>query len=822
MVRVQNPRRPATKGAVTASGPGPSLRLAQVTEASDPPSPDDHGASRPGSGPAEVSVAVVVAARKGDPAAFAQVVEHWDQHLRAFVHHTLGGDGPTDRVLAATYLRAYRALPRYSGELKPGLWLHRIAYLATIDDLRRGSRDPLRRRPGSRSDETATADPTPAAGQDPATVLARLAPDQRALAVMVDLERYRLTTVAVAFDTPPPVAAARLGAARRALVGLGTHDPGTPEALVPARPLPVVPDAPASLRDGTGTAGAPVATAAEPVWVPTAGPPAAEESVRLLPLPAALDATDATDGAEAGDAAGAADASDESYGHELDGDATADPVVVDPPPAADPSDDLADQVHRLLVALPVPPPGAEFWADLGRRLLAERDQPAAPTPDPVARLARHPAEPGFRPDHAVSDTVSVMADRAERARPRRSWRRPAIALLALVVLAGVIAAAVRFGTSDPPPDGSVPAAQLADTLANALGGDDVVSVVAEVESPGAAGSGTDAGSYAITLDASGSWAVSRTDRIALTAYDAASGIVRTITARPSDAGGAPTVGAAIAAGLAPGGPDPAPSAPDVIADLQQAGVLLRADPDQRVPSTSNGSTSTWTLTRDVGATASTPAARWQLEVRRDDGLPVRIEVRRGDELVRRTRFTRWTPGADAPAGTFDPPIPAGVTPSLTTAGFATTDLPGVAILGRGEAITPAWLPEGFELTTVAVRAAAPDAGTATTNGGANPADEAVASLGFQRGPERITITTRASGGRSDAWRDPFATDGDPEPASEETRTLGDGRFNGLEVVVSTDGLGRARLWGVSTETVLTVSGDLTEAEAIRVASSLRG
>jgi RNA polymerase sigma-70 factor (ECF subfamily) len=721
-------------------------------------------------------VSVVVAARRGDPAAFAKVVEHWDQHLRAFVHHTLGGDGPTDRVLAATYLRAYRALPRYSGELKPGLWLHRIAYLAALDDLRRGTRDPLRRRPGSRNDDAATPGPTPP-GQDPAAILARLAPDQRALAVMVDLERYRLTSVAVAFDTPRQVAAARLGAARRALVGLVADDPGTPEALV-ARP-PVAPTEPAVLgHEPPETEGSPDPIA-EPAWVPTAGPPAAEESVRLLAEPGVTGA--------------------------------------DPPPSADASDELAPRVGLLLADLPVPPPGPDFWTELGRRLLAERDQPAAPPPDPVARLARHPAEAGFHPDHAVSDTVSVMADQAERARPRRSWRRPVGVLLAVVVLGAVVAVAVRVGTSDPPPDGSVPAEELAETVAAALGADDVLTTTAELEVPGA-----DPTPYAVTLDGSGSWSLSRNDQIELTAYDTTTGIVRSISARADDAGGPPTVEATIDAGLASGEPDPAPRTPTVITDLQQAVVFLRSDPDRRAPSTSAGDTGTWTFSRNVGATDTTPAARWEVEVRRTDGLPQRIEVRQDGELVRRTRYTRWAPGADPPAGTFDPPIPEGITPSLTTAGFATTDLAGVAALGRGGAITPGWLPEGFELTTVAIRASAPDPGTATTGDGTNPPDESVASLGFQRGPERITITTRASGGRSDAWRDPFAADGDPAPASEETRTLGDGRFNGLDVVVSTDALGRARLWGVSVETVLTVSGDLTDDEAVRVASSLRG
>lgn len=793
---------------VTAREPEPSVRWVQVTEASDPPSSDDHGTPRAGSGPAEVSVSVVVAARKGEPAAFAQMVEHWDQHLRAFVHHTLGGDGPTDRVLSATYLRAYRALPRYTGELKPGLWLHRIAYLAALDDLRRGTRDPLRRRPGSRSDETATPGPTPP-GQDPAAILARLAPDQRALAVMVDLERYRLTTVAVAFDTPPPVAAARLGAARRALAGEGIDDPGTPEALAVARPpvVPVVvPDATGpAVPDATPTAAAPAGALAEPAWVPTAGPPATEESVRLLVDPPS-DQTDPAGSAEPAEPT-TTDATAPATGE----------AEAEAAPAADPSDELADQVRQLLLALPVPPPGPNFWAELGRRLLAERDQPAAPTPDPVARLARHPAEPGFRPDHSISDTVSDMADQAERARPRRSWRRPLVALLAVAVLAVVVAGTIRFGTSDPPPDGSVSAQELADTLAAALDSNDVLTASAEVELPEES-----AVPYAITIDGTGSWSASRSDQIDLTSYDTATGIVRSISAQADDVGGAPVVTASIDAGLAPGGPDPAPSAPTAITDLQQAGVLLRADPARRAPSTSTGDTGTWTFSRNVGATATTPAARWEIEVRRSDGLPLRIEVSEDGELVRRTRYTRWAPGADAPAGTFDPPIPEGITPALTTAGFVTTDLAGVAFLGRGEAVTPGWLPEGFELTTVAIRPTPPDPATPTTGGGTNPPDESVASLGFQRGPERITVTTRASGGRSDAWRDPFAAAGSSAPPSEETETLGDGRFNGLDVVVSSDGLGRARLWGVSVETVLTVSGDLTEDEAIRVASSLRG
>jgi DNA-directed RNA polymerase specialized sigma24 family protein len=195
------------------------------------------------------------------------------------VHHVLAGDGSTDRALSAAYVRAYRALPRYDASQKPGLWLHRIAYLAATDELRRVTRDPVRRRAladvgraeagtdaprhhaglsthdahhlstidltGSdelllldfATDQDAEAD----AGADElegAIVEARglmaldpdaddhaslppgwrrLAPDQRALAVLVDLEGHRLADAARALDASTAAAADRLEATRRLL-----------------------------------------------------------------------------------------------------------------------------------------------------------------------------------------------------------------------------------------------------------------------------------------------------------------------------------------------------------------------------------------------------------------------------------------------------------------------------------------------------------------------------------------------------------------------------------------------------------------------------
>ncbi|MCU1499844.1 MAG: sigT, partial [Acidimicrobiales bacterium] len=199
--------------AVTRRRWGASARYGgrPVTADRDPPSPDTLRTS----GPADVPVALLVAARRGDPAAFARVVEHWDAHLRRFVHVVLAGTGSTDRVLSATYVSAYRALPRYRSDRTPGLWLHRLAYLAATDEIRRLTREPLRKR--DRSHRTRGADPVdppvPATGTPAA--LGTLAPDQRALLVLVDIEGYLPHAVADAFDTDRPVADAHLAGARR-------------------------------------------------------------------------------------------------------------------------------------------------------------------------------------------------------------------------------------------------------------------------------------------------------------------------------------------------------------------------------------------------------------------------------------------------------------------------------------------------------------------------------------------------------------------------------------------------------------------------------
>lgn len=848
-----------------------------MTARRDPLSPDDPGAPRPRSGPADVPVALLVAARDGDPGAFARFVEHWDPHVRPFVHHTLAGDGPTDPVLAAAYVRAFRALPRYRADHTPGLWLHRIAYLAAVDELRRLTRDPTRRR------HRAHALPAPVASDQPATdphdlvagALRRLAPDQRALAVLVDLEGFDPDTVADAFGTGRGAVASRLGSARQVLdraadpgaadpdaAGPGAAGPGattddpattppgadrsaapTADRPGPPRPGPAGPRAdPAGVLGGPLVAGSPDAPPAPTTTraarpgragavttrragaTPPATPPPgategpaddlavpswfADEAVTLLP---------ASDPAEPGPAGDAATTPGVPEGA---GDADAD---------ADAERRRPERVGRALAALPVPPPGPGFWTDLGTRLLAERERPAAPTPDPVARLARaHPARPGFSPAPApgtapAAPAVSTLADRAGRARPRRSWLRPVAVLALVLLLAGVVTAAVRFGTSSPVRDGSVTGTALAATVADGFGASRFLTVDVVVEQPGQPGDEAEQ-EYRVVLGDDGSWSASRTDVLQQSTADAGSGTVRRVAILPGADGGPPVVLATVQEGLAAGAPDPRAVADGPVAELQALGTILRGAGDERAPATRTAGVRTWTLDRSLATGPGGDQERWAIAVRRTDGLPARIDRHVDGELVRRLRFRSWTPASTVPPETFVAGVPAGTTPTTTAHGFLPADLAAARIFGRGEAIRPGSLPDGFELAAVSIRAEAP-AGAVSTGGGTNPPDVAVVSLGYQRGPERITVTTRATTAPASDWTDPFveaAADGPAGGTSpDRRRTLGDGRFNQVAVHVTADGFGRARLWGVDGDTVFTVSGDLTPSEAFAVASSLR-
>ena len=494
--------------------------------------------------------------------------------------------------------------------------------------------------------------------------------------------------------------------------------------------------------------------------------------------------------------------------------------------------------------------------------MAERARPAIDPIDPQARLGRpHPATPGFEPtgsttgaaapspataqsstrtsspgsagaastvtfDDTVGDrsaAVTTLADQADWTRPPRSWGRIAAITAAVVAVIALIVVAAAIGLSGRTPDGSVSARELAATTSDALAASAFSQVQARIEDP-SLHDDAEPRPYQVVLAATGSWAVSGTDHIEAESYHAGLGLQRRVGIEVAD-GAEPTVVVTEDVGLAAGAPDPGPNAPAVVDELAGLTSMLRAADDERADASTYAGMNTWSFETTASvprtgasgeeATGTVDETR-RVEVRRSDSLPLLIEVRRGGDLVRRIRFSGWQPRTDTTDATFVQELPEGQPPTSTDHGFSAVEVAAVSSLGRGEAITPAWLPSDFELALTTIRPEPPE-GATTTGDGANPPDQSVASIRYQRGPEQITVSTRQLTGEASAWSDPFpATGGDTDE-----RRLGDGRFSGATADISTDGWGRAHLWGVDDGLVFTVSGDLTADEAFNVAASLR-
>jgi RNA polymerase sigma-70 factor, ECF subfamily len=137
---------------------------------------------------AEVDASVVARARRGDQAAFAEIVREYDDRLRGLAYRLLGDRDRMDDVLQEVYVKAFRSLPRFKGTSALGTWLYRITYNACLDDLRRHPHGA-----GGDQDLLATvADPRPGPAElavernDLAAALDRLPPDQRAAVILVD------------------------------------------------------------------------------------------------------------------------------------------------------------------------------------------------------------------------------------------------------------------------------------------------------------------------------------------------------------------------------------------------------------------------------------------------------------------------------------------------------------------------------------------------------------------------------------------------------------------------------------------------------------
>ena len=144
---------------------------------------------------------------------FRALLERHEGRLRRVAYGMLADPARVDDVLQEAFIRAYRKLPRrFESERQEAAWLYRIVYRCCLNELRARSRRP--ETPGLAAAEGAGELSSSLAA---VTLLAELAPAERAVLLLVDLIGFDYETTAAALRVPRGTVAWRLSVARSRL-----------------------------------------------------------------------------------------------------------------------------------------------------------------------------------------------------------------------------------------------------------------------------------------------------------------------------------------------------------------------------------------------------------------------------------------------------------------------------------------------------------------------------------------------------------------------------------------------------------------------------
>jgi len=321
--------------------------------------------------------------------------------------------------------------------------------------------------------------------------------------------------------------------------------------------------------------------------------------------------------------------------------------------------------------------------------------------------------------------------------------------------------------------------------------------------------------WAFTLTSRGEFSLIALPRGADRAYDAGHNVERSLDAESNP--GEPVFGNLIK-GLAPGLPDSSPSTTILDRSLGSVVRALVASGGGTVKETMYRGRPAWLLGTDirVNLSAYMPPDHLQVTVDRQTGFPVRVVATRGRTFVWESRIEDLRVNVRLPEDAFRLEFPPGMKVFKTDAGFRRVPLARVPTIVGYQPPVASWVPTGYRLTEVAVSRK----GSPTGSEGSNPVTGGVVSLSYRRGLDQFLVTTRLVGGDRSAWGDPLATGEGFRDRPERIRIKG-GALDGRTVRLLIDPLAVPHLWTMTEDLVVTVSGDLTRAELIRMASSLR-
>jgi hypothetical protein len=407
--------------------------------------------------------------------------------------------------------------------------------------------------------------------------------------------------------------------------------------------------------------------------------------------------------------------------------------------------------------------------------------------------------PGF--DAALAQRLAEER-RARAAARRRTRTRWGVLAAALVVAAAVAAVGIPRLAKGPEP---ATAAEVQEHVRQALAGMRTLS-----------GTLVDDGArWQFALTAEGDLWLAGPGQGEVIAYDAQAGVVRSAQ-RSASLGGGPLFYAE-RRGVAPGLPDagaPALILPRGLGAYVRA--LLAAD-DPRVREVVHDGRPAWRVDVETVPNAIVPefsGDSLEITVDRETGMPVQVVERKGNAVLRTVRVQGLRIDVELPAGTFRPRFPRGAEVMRSDDGFRRVELAEAAGVVGYDPLVPAWVPEGYELAEVAV---ARRAGPTGTEAG-NPPSRMVVSLSYRRGLDQFLVTTRLAR-PGETWDDPLAT-GEGFVDEPERVRIGAGALRGAEAELVLAPRGIPHLWARTDSLVVTIGGDLSRAELVRVAESL--
>jgi RNA polymerase sigma-70 factor (ECF subfamily) len=155
---------------------------------------------------------LVARATDGDVDAFYSLISRHDHGLRGLAYRLLGDRDAMDDALQESYLKAFRALPGFSGDSTFKSWLYRIVYNTCLDELRRIRKmgilpiESAAGRPDQRSDPGDLATEK----IDLAAALASLSPETRAAVLLVYVDGMDYESAKEILGIPRGTLASRL------------------------------------------------------------------------------------------------------------------------------------------------------------------------------------------------------------------------------------------------------------------------------------------------------------------------------------------------------------------------------------------------------------------------------------------------------------------------------------------------------------------------------------------------------------------------------------------------------------------------------------